>query len=142
MTSRRRSKKWIASVGVTVVVAASIPVAFVIGADASGPATRSQQAAASFPRNLHGLTYGSGLDAISPKNEPDLMQAFATNGKLGYVMRVDLESQPLPSSPAQALAIQRARTGAGKFVPVYNVDGTTQIGVFDINGTGQTLTSP
>lgn len=87
-----------------------------------------------WPVNAGGQTYGSAAAAKSPADEPDLILVYATNGKLGYSLRTDLEGDT-PSTPEEALAEQAARAGKGVTVPVYLSDGKTQIGEFDIGGT-------
>ncbi len=84
-----------------------------------------------WPTNARGLTYGPGPNALSPQDEPDLVLATATNGKDGYVLATDLEG-PTPSSPEEALAWQAARAGKAWVIPVYQSDGITQIGVFEL----------
>ncbi|MDI6799550.1 MAG: hypothetical protein QMD53_02615 [Actinomycetota bacterium] len=91
--------------------------------------TRSESKGTAWPKNNLGVTYGSGLDAVSPEDEPDLIKVEATNGKVGYAYRADLEG-PEPSSPAAAIAQQKAKKGKPDIIPVYEVDGVTQIGVF------------
>lgn len=81
-----------------------------------------------WPRNEAGLTYGSAAKAKSPQDEPDLILAEATNGRIGYVLRTDLEG-PTPRSPEEALAWQAARGGKNRVIPVYELDGVTQISV-------------
>lgn len=91
-----------------------------------------------WPKNDKGVTYGSGADAVSPEDEPDLIRVIATNGKEGYAYRTDLE-EPAPSSPAAAIAQQEARNGkpVTKVIPVYEKDGVTKIGAFSIEGGGE-----
>jgi hypothetical protein len=84
-----------------------------------------------WPTNALGLTYGPGPDALSVQDEPDLILVTATNGKDGYVLAKDLEG-PTPSSPEEALAWQAARAGKARVIPVYQSDGITQIGVFEV----------
>ncbi|MBC7292680.1 MAG: hypothetical protein H5T84_01010 [Thermoleophilia bacterium] len=67
--------------------------------------------------------------ARSPQDEPDLILAEATNGKVGYVLRTELEGQE-PGSPQEALAQQAAQAGKNRAIPVYESDGKTVIGVF------------
>lgn len=40
--------------------------------------------------NEDGLTYGSAASALTPEEEPDLIQVEATNGKTGYVLKKEL----------------------------------------------------
>ena len=93
----------------------------------------SSLAVTNYPKNAQGLTYGSDLYAKSPQDVPDLLLAMATNGKEGYVLRTDLE-EPMPTSPQEALAQQAARAGKDRVIPVYELDGITQIGVFIVGG--------
>ncbi len=76
-----------------------------------------------WPRNAKGLTYGSELQATVTNQLPDLIAAIATNGKQGYVRRLDLY-RPGPTTPSQAIS-QNAT--AARSIPVYAVDGTTVI---------------
>lgn len=80
-----------------------------------------------YPRNVHGQTYGSQLESVSPATDPDLIQAIATNGAVGYVRSKDL-NVPLPSTPEAALA--QARASVQRSIPVYAQDGQTVIGAF------------
>jgi len=81
-----------------------------------------------YPTNAKGQTYGPNRPMAQ---EPDLIAATATNGRDGYVLRTDLEG-PVPSTPAEALRMQAAQAGKDRVIPVYESDGTTQIGVFVI----------
>lgn len=109
-------------------------LALIVGLAVSSIASASarEHGPARWPVNAAGQTYGSGLRAVSPKDEPDLICVEATNGLVGYSLRTDLED-PDPSSPEEAVRIQASRAGASRFVPVYRVDGETQIGVFVID---------
>ena len=123
-----------------IAAAAGLAFAFGLGPGASGQTgdpsqlrADKSQATTSWPKNAAGLTYGSAGEAKSPADEPDLILAYATNGKLGYVKRTDLEPAS-PSSPQQAVAQQMARADIlSQQIPVYAVDGVTQIGVFIID---------
>ncbi|HAM80162.1 hypothetical protein [Ornithinibacillus bavariensis] len=95
-----------------------------------------------FPKNQAGQTYGSAAMAKSPQEEPDLIVAIGVNGEEGYVYREDLDGE-MPSTPEEALAIQKqtekkmALVAAGtpvvvRTIPLYDVDGVTVIGEFDI----------
>ena len=91
--------------------------------------------AVSYARDALGLTYGSELQASSPAQAPDLISAIATNGKLGYVKKTDLYPAG-PSNPQQALSRQQSDKSQTSSIPVYAVDGTTQIGVYEIQAGG------
>lgn len=102
--------------------------AFASDHSSSGP-NRANAVAPVYPRNASGMTYGSGLQATTPENEPDFLQAYATNGALGYVKSKDLDGT-LPKTPAEAIAAQAANANLSRQIPVYAVDGKTVIGVF------------
>jgi hypothetical protein len=95
------------------------------------PAAVHPQAVHVFARNARGQTYGSELDATDPAHAPDLIRAYATNGKIGYVLNRQLHP-PGPTSPAAALRAQATAKKTPTQIPVYALDGHTQIGVFEI----------
>jgi len=82
-----------------------------------------------WPINARGQTYGVAVGNA----EADLMGAVATNQKVGYVDRKELNG-PKPSSPEEALRWQAEQAGRSRVIPVYESDGVTQIGVFHIGG--------
>jgi hypothetical protein len=94
----------------------------------------AQQQIVVFPRNAKGLSYGSELDAASPDTAPGLIEAIATNGQLGYVLKTDLHPA-LPKSPQEALA-QQAAAPPVRTIPVYDLAGH-KIGVFEIQKSTQ-----
>jgi len=100
----------------------------VVEAAASGSVGSSQGggASASYRRNAAGHTYGSLLKATSPDTEPDLIQAVAADGTVGYVYAKDLRT-PDPASPAEAAARPLA---VSRSVLLYASDGKTVVGVF------------
>ena len=114
-------------------LAVGVGVAVASGSGPS-PAAPGGAAVTHWPVNAHGLTFGSGRDAVSPNDEPDLIKAIATNGKVGYVLRTDLEESP--ATPQQALALQAAHAGRDQVIPVFLSDGVTKIGVFVITHHG------
>ncbi|WNM24430.1 hypothetical protein [Demequina capsici] len=79
-----------------------------------------------------GETYGVDADDA----HPDLIAAYATNGKVGYIRRTELEAVqgPLPTSPAEAAARMQDPTPGTGSIPVYESDGVTVIGEFTITG--------
>ncbi|WP_436739406.1 ATP-dependent Lon protease [Streptomyces sp. BBFR102] len=83
-----------------------------------------------WPKNAKGETYGSGLEATTPKGGPDLIRAYTTEGEVGYVKRAELEDEPAPSSPREAVALQRELAGEDRRIAVYDTDGTTVLGDF------------
>lgn len=92
-----------------------------------------------WPINASGETYGSALDAASPGDEPDLIRALTTDGKIGYIRRteVDAVNGSHVKNPAEALEWMktveaRAASGERTLVSVYEQDGVTVIGSFEI----------
>ena len=82
--------------------------------------------------NASGQTYGTMRAPLY--EEPDLIAVMATNGKTGYCLKQDLQPPP-PSTPEEA-AEESARSVRGYTIPVYESDGVTQIGVFQVGGPG------
>jgi hypothetical protein len=91
----------------------------------------SDNPAPAWPANANGQTYGSLLKSTSSATDPDLVQAIATNGEAGYVYASEL-NPAAPSSPAAALA-QQAANKTAQYIPVYEQDGTTVIGQFEVS---------
>jgi hypothetical protein len=60
-----------------------------------------------YPVNGKGQSYGSSL-GVALEDEPDLVGARATNGKDGYVVRVELYPAQ-PANPDEATALQSER---------------------------------
>lgn len=85
-----------------------------------------------YPKNEAGQTYGSGLYATSPDTEPDLIKAYGVDGTHGYVLAVDLHGE-MPKTPEEALDQQSKRAGRVREIPLYDVDGKTVIGVFNVD---------
>lgn len=92
--------------------------------------------------NKNGQTYGTyggtGSQQLADLPLPDLIQVVATNGLLGYVDRALLDelTGANVSSPAEAVAWNQAMDAATwdtKTLPVYLLDGITQIGEFVID---------
>ncbi|KKM09708.1 hypothetical protein SY88_17350 [Clostridiales bacterium PH28_bin88] len=84
-----------------------------------------------YSTNESGETYGSALYATSLETEPDLISARGVDGTLGYVRKVDLNGE-MPETPEQALAEMRRWAGKVRQIPLYDVDGKTVIGVFNV----------
>lgn len=110
-------------------VSAAIVVVLLAGLAVAAMATATEPGPMNWPKNASGQTYGSGLRATSPADEPDLILVEATNGRIGYALRTDLED-PDPSTPEEAVRLQSARGGRSREIPVYLVDGRTKVGVF------------
>ncbi len=84
-----------------------------------------------WPTNERGQTYGTPQETAAGYHEPDLMRVIATNGKTGYALSAELAG-PQPSTPEEALEWQAERGSESRTIPVYESDGVTQIGVFDV----------
>ena len=82
--------------------------------------------------NENGQTYGTDIDSPYVEDLPDLMAVIGDHGKQGYVYRDEFLGDP-PSSPEEAVAIQKSIEN-GTYIPkVYNVyesDGVTIIDTF------------
>ncbi|WP_163542976.1 hypothetical protein [Occultella kanbiaonis] len=83
--------------------------------------------------NANGQTYGA---TGTSQGEPDLIAVWATNGLFGYVDRdmLDEASGAHVTDPEEALAWQEQHAGEVRLLPVYESDGTTQVGEFSIGG--------
>ena len=79
--------------------------------------------------NSRGETYGSSLSEYAIGVEPDLISAIGTNGIEGYVKADDLS--PTYSSTEEAIE-QNGKNGDIRTIPLYDVDGTTILGEFEL----------
>lgn len=127
-------------VGLGVAVAAGPVLHSPTGLTPEGGASSVSIPAAEYPKNAQGQTFGSAADAASPDQEPDLILVVATNGREGYVRKVDLDeangqaAAESFTSPEDALAWQEAEGRGDRSVPVYEHDGVTQVGTFLVLG--------
>lgn len=87
--------------------------------------------APNYPKNENGETYGSASLANSLETEPDLISAIGVDGTHGYVRKTDLNGE-MPKTPDQALTQMRRWEGKIRQIPLYDVDGKTVIGVFNV----------
>ena len=71
-------------------------------------------------------TYGSALGVMNDADLPDMISAYATNGRIGYIKKED--SIPPEQTRDDVLGQQLPET---RIVPVYDYDGTTVIGEFE-----------
>jgi len=79
--------------------------------------------------NSNGETYGSALSEYTIGVEPDLISAVGTNGAEGYVRANDLK--PNVYSIKQAIE-QTGNNGDIRTIAIYDVDGTTVLGEFEL----------
>ncbi|MFK0004064.1 hypothetical protein [Paenarthrobacter sp. NPDC090522] len=109
------------------------------------PTTEIQERAhfdgdASLERNETGQTYGIPGEVNEQIAEPDLIRAYATNGTQGYMKnserKVATGDPSIFKSPEEALKWQENRDSLPVTVPVYDIDGATEIGIFEFS-TGQ-----
>ncbi|MFJ4028181.1 hypothetical protein ACIPWF_12465 [Paenarthrobacter sp. NPDC089989] len=95
---------------------------------------------AGFEKNKDGQTYGIPVEINGQIAEPDLIRAYATNGKLGYMKnserKVATGDPSIFKSPEEALRWQENRGDLPVTVPIYDIDGVTEIGIFEFS-TGQ-----
>ena len=92
-----------------------------------------------YPVNENGMSYGSGAGIDEEDPGPDLVAAYGTNGRCGFVRASDRRQDP-PPSPEEAAAYMADLDPVGRDVPLYAQDGVTVIGSFHI-GPGRVLTS-
>ncbi|ROP50175.1 MULTISPECIES: peptidase M56 family protein [unclassified Rathayibacter] len=84
--------------------------------------------------NAAGQSYG----VTNENGDPDLIAVVANNGAQGYVHRGDLEdadgttAQRSFTTPEDALEWQKQNAGITHAIPVYDSDGTTLVGEFDV----------
>jgi hypothetical protein len=87
-----------------------------------------------FPKNASGQTYGVPTNVNGKVAEPDLIRAYATNGRVGYVKtserKVATGDPSLFGSPEEALRWQENRGNGPVSVAVYDLEGVTEIGEF------------
>ncbi len=88
--------------GVAIVLISACVALFISEADADNRLE--------YEMNDSGMTYGSSLYATYPEDEPDLIEAIATNGEVGYVKKVELDEATSPASnPDEAVAMMNER---------------------------------
>lgn len=137
------------------IAAAGVVVAALVGGAAAVAADRLSDSGVSdrpggapievvpfFPVNAAGETYGRSDGSVRPEDEPDLILAQATNGKIGYVRKADLDGATGAevSNPSEAIEWERTKPRTAVEIPVFESDGVTQIGWFEVVPTfGETV---
>ncbi|WP_106814226.1 hypothetical protein [Microbacterium timonense] len=77
---------------------------------------------------------------INESGEPDLIAVISTDNQPGYVRRDDLNDADGTTaaesfkSPEDALRWQERNAGIVRYIPVYESDGETRIGMFQVGG--------
>ncbi|WP_143690282.1 hypothetical protein [Williamsia sterculiae] len=79
-------------------------------------------------RNTRGQSFGTAETARTDDAQPDLIAAFTTDGKQGFVRKTDLVGET-PSSPAAAAAHRAGH----RSISVVDRDGTTVVGTFTVS---------
>jgi hypothetical protein len=94
---------------------------------------RPEPAILDFSVNENGQTFGSSADSVLPCEFPDLIGVVATNGREGYIYFTDSIDHPsyVPRSMEEQQAMREQGHTVYRTVPVYDVDGRTQIGEFE-----------
>lgn len=82
--------------------------------------------------NKNNQTFGSGLGELIVGKEPDLIQAYAENGQLGYVKSTDLNKNDYETLDEVRREIAQNGLESVKTIPVYESDGITTIGYFKL----------
>jgi len=85
-----------------------------------------------WPTNERGQTYGAAGLAKSPEDWPDLVAVGGGGKKQGYCFRTDLDGPARPPNTPQEAKDQTEANLRGYGIPMYESDGTTQIGVFGL----------
>ena len=124
-------KKTLLSVGVS---SALIAGGLTFGAITT---TAIADAGSSYSYNEQGQSYGSAVAPDRPEKEPDLIQAEASNGRIGYVFASDLMGYT-PKSPEEA-AMANEINARNNVIPVYESDGKTKIGEITLVPSENTL---
>jgi hypothetical protein len=93
--------------------------------------------------NDSGQTYGSARDATSPDGEPDLIAVIADDGLTeGFVTKRDLDDANGTTamrqfrSPQDAIEWQNTEGRLSHTIPVFESDGSTQVGIFTVGPGG------
>jgi hypothetical protein len=92
-----------------------------------------------YPENANGMTYGSGAKVDQDDPGPDLVAAYGTNGRCGFIRAADREGDQ-PRDPEEAAEYMANLDPEGHDIPLYAQDGVTVIGWFHIDS-GSVLTS-
>jgi hypothetical protein len=84
-----------------------------------------------FPVNAAGETYGSAA-GLPLAELPDLIEAYGTNGQVGYILKTDFERATGSNIGNPQQAVAWGQTSGVQTIPLYAVDGKTVIGSFTV----------
>ena len=124
--SKRSVARVVGVIAGTALLGATCGVAYAVTQRDEGP---------KYEVNSSGETFGTVAEATSSASEPDLILATATNGKVGYVKKLELDEATGANvaNPEEALAWQAevaraTANGEVLSIPVYESDCKTVIG--------------
>ncbi len=84
-----------------------------------------------YPVNDNGMTYGSGASIDEHDPGPDLIAAYGTNGRCGFIRATD--RGPGPQTLEEVVDhLADEQDAGGHDIPLYEQDGVTVIGVFHV----------
>ncbi len=137
---RRRRHRSVATLGLAATLAAltlgGAALAGAFNSDSPAPWPEPPLPAKSvYPTNAAGQTYGGHKPLVEA---PDLIAVLATNGKHGYCLNSEFEPPRNPPKTPEEAEAMSDRAFRGYTIPVYESDGVTQIGVFQMGGPGMT----
>ncbi len=121
---------------ISLIIGITVGTFVIISSSASVPNEESGVIKPVYSMNDNGLSYGTVENALSTRDEPDLILVYGDNGNLGYVYKNDLNEEP-PKSPEEAEKRQIERIKNKEFsrvITVYENDGETIIDTFTAIG--------
>ena len=89
-----------------------------------------------FGRNDDGQTFGS-LKGVLDLDAPDLIQAVASDGTEGFVLKTDL-IEPLPADPQEAVRLSEVKR-SDRTIPLYDRSGKNILGWFVVHRNSQAI---
>lgn len=89
----------------------------------------NQSSIKSYQTNENGNTYGSGLFELYSGIELDLIAAYGIDGVFGYIYSKDLNTKGAENLEQ---AISLTKGNITRYIPLYENNGITQVGLFEI----------
>lgn len=134
--AKTKNSKIIAAIALIVgLVAGSAAAASTLGLRVKGSDDQNRLLP-TFSRNESGQTFGS-LKGILDVDAPDLVQAVASDGTEGYVLKTDL-MEPLPADPQEAVRLSEVKR-PDRTIPLYDLSGKSTLGWFVVRGNSQAI---